>query len=49
MAVDAPHTRIFGGEEIEKFPHNGRPGRITGGERIAVLGQIDEQSAGGRR
>ncbi|MBP2527256.1 hypothetical protein [Rhodococcus sp. PvP104] len=49
MTVDAPHTRVLGGEQIEKFPQSRRPGRITGGERIAVLGQVGEQQVSVRR
>jgi hypothetical protein len=40
---------MFGGEEIEKCPQDGRTGGITGGESIAVLDQVDEQPAGVRR
>ncbi|MBY6389273.1 MULTISPECIES: hypothetical protein [Rhodococcus erythropolis group] len=49
MAVHAPHTRVLGGEQVEKFPQGRRPGRVTGGEGVAVLGQIGEQPPGVHR
>ncbi|MCC8930452.1 MULTISPECIES: hypothetical protein [Rhodococcus] len=49
MTVDSPHTRVLGGEQIEKCPQDGRPGRIAGGEGARVLAQIGEQPPGVRR
>ncbi|WP_414210227.1 hypothetical protein [Rhodococcus erythropolis] len=45
-ATHSPHARMFGGEQVEKFPHGRRSGRIARCEGVAVLGQIGEQPAG---